>query len=289
MKESKIYGGVWRVVRFAVVAYLVVILMLVWMETQLVYPAPRYPVGEWDTAAALGWEDVYFKSADGTQLHGWYRDLGEPPQAHVLYCHGNGENVAFTGDYLASLARRNRLSIFVFDYRGYGRSEGAPHEAGILADADAAQQWLAARASIQPNEVVIMGRSLGGGVAVNLAARNGARGLIIQNTFTSMPDAAAYHYPWVPVRWLMRNRYDSLQQIARYHGPLLQSHGDRDTVVPFPLGQKLHAAAPGKKQFFISSGRNHNDGDPPEFREVLATFFKSLPPVGSPVTAAAER
>lgn len=293
MAQNKIYHGVWRVVRFALVAYLAVLLMLLWMETQLIYPAPRYPVGDWNNAAQFGWEDVHFQSADGTKLHGWYRAKFAEPQAVVLYCHGNGENVSYLGEYLAGLAERYQINIFAFDYRGYGRSGGSPHEVGILADGAAAQKWLADRAQIQPQDIVLMGRSLGGAVAIDLAAKNGARGLIIQNTFTSLPDAAAFHYPYVPVRWLMRNRYNSLERIASYSGPLLQSHGDRDSLVPFTLGKQLHAAAPGPKQFYVSQGLDHNNGDPEQYREVLGEFLKSLPaitaaPPTSGVNAAGE-
>ena len=281
MAQNKIYQEIWRVVRFALVTYLAVLLMLLWMETQLIYPAPRYPVGDWDTAEQFGWEDVHFASADGTKLHGWYRAKFADPRAVVLYCHGNGENVSYLGEYLAGLAERYQVNIFAFDYRGYGRSEGTPHELGILADGDAAQKWLAERAQIKPQEIVLMGRSLGGAVAIDLAARNGARALVIQNTFTSLPDAAAYHYPFVPVRWLMRNRYNSLARIATYAGPLLQSHGDRDSVVPFTLGQQLHAAATGQKQFYVGKGLDHDQGDPEQYREVLGEFLKSLPPTSS--------
>lgn len=281
MARRSMFQGVWRVVRFGLVSYLAVILMLLWMETQMIYPAPRYPVGDWDTAKQFGWEDVHLQSADGTQLHGWYRELNGPPQAYLLYCHGNGENVSYLGEYLAGLAERYRLSIFVFDYRGYGRSAGSPYEAGVLQDGDAAQKWLAERAKIKPQEVVLMGRSLGGAVAIDLAARNGARALIIQNTFTSLPDTAAHHYPWVPVRWLMRNRYNSLEQIAKYSGPLLQCHGDRDSVVPFALGQKLHAAASGPKQFYVSAGLDHNNGDPEAYRVILGDFLSALPPLST--------
>ncbi|WP_254508525.1 alpha/beta hydrolase [Anatilimnocola floriformis] len=275
----------WVMVRFFAVAYLTVILMLLWMETQLIYPAPQYPVGDWKSAKAHGWENVDFQSADGTQLNGWYHEV-QQPQAYLLYCHGNGENVSYLGEYLAGLSDRYQINIFAFDYRGYGRSQGSPHEKGILADGDAAQQWLAKRAKIKPNEVVLMGRSLGGGVAVDLAARNGARGLILQNTFTSLPDAAAFHYPIFPVRWLMRNRYNSVARITQYQGPLLQSHGDNDSVVPFELGKKLHAAAVGPKQFFVNKGLGHNDGDPKEYRELLGLFLKSLPPMSEPGAAA---
>jgi fermentation-respiration switch protein FrsA (DUF1100 family) len=279
MKQHTTWQGLYRIVRLAVVTYLAVILMLLWMENSLIYPAPKYPRGDWQAAKRLGWEEVDFQSADGTKLHGWYREAANPSQNYLLYCHGNGENIAFIGEYLAELSDTYDLNIFAFDYRGYGRSDGSPHEAGVLADAEAAHQWLVQRSGLSPNQLILMGRSLGGSVAIHLAARHGARGLIIQSTFTSLPDAAARLYPWAPVHWLMRNRYDSLSQMAKYDGPLLQSHGAADTLVPLDLGQKLHAAAKGPKKLLIYPGLNHNDPEPLKYGDELAAFLKSLPPV----------
>jgi hypothetical protein len=111
---------------------------------------------------------------------------------------------------------------------------------------------------VTPADVVLWGESLGGGVSVDLA-QDGARALILENTFTSIPDVAAHHYPWLPARLLMRNRYDSLKKIARYHGPLLQFHGDVDTIVPFEMGRKLFAAANQPKRFVTIAGADHND------------------------------
>lgn len=279
MQKRSLWQGLGRLVRFAVVAYLAVILMLLWMETSLIYPAPKYPQGDWQASKQQGWEEVDFQSADGTKLNGWYRETANPSQNYLLYCHGNGENIAYLGEYLADMSDLHDLNIFVFDYRGYGRSEGSPHEAGVLADAEAASQWLAKRAGLPANQLLLMGRSLGGGVAIDLASRNGARGLIVQNTFTSLPDAAARMYPWAPVRWLMRNRYESVTKLSQYDGPFLQSHGTADTLVPLDLGKKLHAAAKGPKKLLIYKGLNHNDVEPPEYGDELAAFLKSLPPV----------
>jgi uncharacterized protein len=208
-----------RGLKIAAVAYCLVLLVLLYLENMLVYPAPRYPEGDWQ-ATWLEHEDVSFNSADGTKLHGWYVEHPQP-KAVVLYCHGNGTHVAYIAEFLAEMRDEFQVSIFAFDYRGYGRSEGKPAEKGILDDAEAAQEWLAKRAGIEKQDVVLMGRSLGGGIALHLAAENGARGVILQNTFTSLHDAAASHYPWVPVRLLMKNRYDSLSRISRYSGPLV--------------------------------------------------------------------
>ena len=145
-----------RGLKIAAVAYCLVLLVLLYLENMLVYPAPRYPEGDWQ-ATWLEHEDVYFNSADGTKLHGWYIEHPQP-KAVVLYCHGNGTHVAYMAEFLAEMRDKFQVSIFAFDYRGYGRSEGKPAEKGILEDADAAQEWLAKRAGIETKDVVLMGR-----------------------------------------------------------------------------------------------------------------------------------
>ena len=261
-------------VRGAAAIYLVLLLVLLFLENSLLYPAPRYPEGDWE-ATWLEHEDVEFASADGTKLHGWFVEHPQP-RAVVLYAHGNGEHVAYLAPYLKELRDRQRVSVFAFDYRGYGRSEGVPSEAGILADGHAAQLWLAERTGKKPDELVLMGRSLGGGVVVDLAAKNGARGLILQNTFTSLPDAAARLYRWAPVRLLMKNRYDSLSKICNYSGPVLISHGTADELVPYELGQKLFEACPGRKEFFAIEGGGHNSLEKSDYDEALDKFLSSL-------------
>ncbi len=265
-----------RMVRWVALIYCVVLLLLLLLENTLLYPAPRYPEGDW-AAGYLPHEDVEFSSADGTKLHGWFVEH-DNPRAVLLYCHGNGDCVGYLGSYLKELHDRHQVSVFAFDYRGYGKSGGSPGEAGILADAHAAQTWLAQRTGKPPSDIVLMGRSLGGCIAVDLAAKNGARGLILQNTTTTIPDAAAYLYWFLPVRWLMRNRYDSLSKIGRYHGPVLMSHGTHDTLVPYALGQRLFAAIPSpKKQFISIEGAGHNDPEPHSYDGALSEFLASLP------------
>ena len=260
--------------RVAALSYLGIILVLLFLENSLVYPAPRYPEGDWE-ARHLPHEDVHFTSADGTKLHGWYVEHPQP-RAVLLYCHGNGEHVAYNDGLLAMLRDDFRVSVFAFDYRGYGRSEGKPFETGILEDAEAAQAWLAERAGIRQQDIVLMGRSIGGGVAVHLAAKNGARGLILESTFSSLPDAAARQFPWLPVGWLMKNRYDSVTKIAGYKGPLLMSHGDCDTLIPMELSRKLFDAAPGAKEFYCISGGDHNCAQPAEYYQKLDEFLEKI-------------
>jgi uncharacterized protein len=265
-----------RGLRTGLFVYIALLIVLLFLENRIIYPAPRYPEGDW-TASYLPHEDVFFESADGTQLHGWLVEHPRP-RAVVLYCHGNGNALGDLGAYLYQLHHNHELTIFAFDYRGYGKSEGSPSEAGILADGDAAQKWLAERLNVSADEIVLMGRSLGGAVAIDLAFRNGARGLILQNTFTSLPAAAARIYPWAPVNLLMRNRYESLSKIAHYRGPLLISHGEQDTLVPYDHGRALFDAAPGGPKTFIDLGGGHNDDESPEYYLTLDRFLAELPP-----------
>ena len=261
--------------RAGAIAYLLILLIMMWFETTLIFPRWAIAPGDWQPQG-FAYEDVWFTSSDGTRLHGWYF---ERPGAttYVLYCHGNGEDVAGLGEYMDTLRDRHGVSLFAFDFRGYGRSEGRPEEGGIIADACAAQQWLAQRAGVSTTDIVLWGRSIGGAIAVQVAADYGARGLILERTFTSLPDVAARHYWWLPVRLLMRNRFDSLRRIGAYHGPLLQSHGTADEIVPYELGQQLFAAAAATpKQFVTMPDVTHNGPNDEDYYTELQRFLEQL-------------
>lgn len=266
---------VWRLVRFVLLFYVGAVLLLLGFENSLVFFPTKYPGGEWQPHGFQP-EDAYFTAADGTKLHGWYVPV-EDPVAVVLFCHGNGGNLTHREDLMWAMQRYVGASVLVFDYRGYGRSEGSPSEQGVLSDARAARAWLAQRTGIAEKDVVLMGESLGGAVAVDLAANDGARALVLEDTFSSLPDVAAVHYPWLPVRWLMRSRLDSLAKISKYHGPLLMVHGDADSIVPYALGEKLFAAANEPKQWIREPDYDHNDPRSTEFLDQLKKFLSALP------------
>ena len=136
-------------------------------ETRFIFPAPKYPAGNW-RPKEFDFEDVDFAASDGTQLHGWYFPQRDA-RFHLLYCHGNADFVPRLGRYADALRRRFECSVFVFDYRGYGKSNGRPNESGILADSQAARDWLGKRTQTAASQIVIMGRSLGGAVAIDFA------------------------------------------------------------------------------------------------------------------------
>lgn len=226
------------------------------LELVLIYPQSVAP--SLTSQATAGGQQVWLETEDRQRLDARY--FAHPhPQAVVLYCHGNVGTVDKWSDLARRLSQQHRLSILVFDYRGYGRSTGMPNERGILRDAEAARNWLAAENGIEPGDIVLMGRSLGGAVAVDLAVNGGARGLILESTFSSLPDVAEQHAGWLLPEWNMTQRLNSAEKIQRYSGPVLQSHGTADGVIPLSVAQTLYKNAPGPKQFVVVPDGTHND------------------------------
>ncbi|HZZ29633.1 MAG TPA: alpha/beta hydrolase [Pirellulales bacterium] len=265
---------IWLVAGLLLIVYLVVIVAMMILENTLLFVASKYPDGDWNPSG-LKFEDAWFQATDGTRLHGWFVPC-EHPRGVALFSHGNAGNISHRADLLRELHHMG-LAVLAYDYRGYGRSSGSPNEAGILADGRAARKWLAQRELIPESEIVLMGESLGGAVSVQLAAESPARGLVIESSFNNLPAVAAVHYPYLPVKQLMRTQLDSAAAIGKYHGPLLQVHGDADTIVPIALGRKLFAAANEPKQFVVIHGGDHNDPRTPQFFQVLDKFLDALP------------
>lgn len=264
----------WRAVRVVVVAYLSILLLVMWLEESLIFFPSKFPAGDWDIAG-LPVENAEFTAADGTRLHGWY--ISHPqPTAQILFLHGNAGNVTDRVDALQRLYHDVEASVLILDYRGYGKSDGQPSEQGVLQDARAARAWLAKRAGVAESEVVLLGESLGGGVAVALAAELRPRALVLQSTFTSLPDMAAFHYPFLPAQWLMRSQLNSLATMQHCPAPLFQCHGTADEVVPFEQGERLFAASPAKRKDFVElpAGR-HNDWLPAHYYIRLREFLET--------------
>jgi fermentation-respiration switch protein FrsA (DUF1100 family) len=245
------------------------------LDELLLFHPSKYPNGDWKPKE-LKFEDVWFEAKDGRRLHGWYCPC-EKPRAVVLFAHGNAGNLSHRSSSMRYFQKELRVSSLFFDYRGYGRSEGVPTVEGALQDGRAARTALARRAEVKEAKVVLMGRSLGGAVVVQLAAEAAPRGLILECTFSSLRDVAEHHYP--KLSWLVpAKRLDSVAQLARYRGPLLQSHGDADKLVPYALGRKLFEAAKGGQARFVRiPGGDHNDPRSAEYLKALDRFVSELP------------
>jgi fermentation-respiration switch protein FrsA (DUF1100 family) len=243
------------------------------LEHLIVYQPAGAPPENWQPPG-LRYEDVYFESADGTRLHGWYCPVDEP-RAVILYMHGNGGNITYLWPDLRLLTERLQTTVLAFDYRGYGRSHGRPSEQGLLDDARAARRYLAERMGVVEHEIVLYGRSLGGGVAVDLAAKDGAKSLILESTFTSLPAVANSLLPLWPGA-LMINRFNSADKLGKYYGPLLIAHGDADEIIPFPQGERLFAVANEPKRFVQIAGGDHNWVPPEYYVAELDRFLTAL-------------
>jgi pimeloyl-ACP methyl ester carboxylesterase len=252
------------------------------VEQLFIYPQSVSPtLGKNDDA---GGRQVWVETESHHHLDARYFEHPNP-QAVVLYCHGNVGTVDKWALLAGRLSRMHRLSILVFDYPGYGRSSGIPGEHSIFQDAEAARQWLANENGIRPCDVVLMGRSLGGAVAVELAANGGARGLILESTFPSLPEVARSHAAWLLPEWNMTQRMNSVEKIRSYSGPLFQSHGAADRLIPLSLGKELFAAAPGPKRFIAVPEATHNHDHIRHCAAEREQFFRSLPPEGFGISA----
>jgi len=241
-------------------------------ELLLFFPT-KYPEGNW-APDNLQFQDEWFKAADETRLHGWYCRR-KNPRATILIFHGNAGNIATRAPWLSILQSKIRVSIFIFDYRGYGRSEGTPTVEGALQDARAARKKLCELAEIKESEMVLMGESLGGAIAVQLAAESSPRGLILQSTFSSLKDVADFHFP--RLSWLVpANKLDSLSKIGSYHGPLFQSHGTLDETVPLTSGEKLFEAANEPKELMRIPRADHNNWLTEDYLRRLDEFIKRV-------------
>ncbi|AXB77903.1 alpha/beta hydrolase [Novosphingobium sp. P6W] len=217
--------------------YLAFVLLLFAGQRALIYPAPKGPA-----TVPAGFEKVSLETADGLTLVAAWR-APAPGKRTILFFHGNGDSLPGAAMATRHLAASG-YGVLLADYRGYAGNPGTPTEAGLLQDGRAAVDFLARRGTAS-DAVVLMGASLGSGVAARMAAEHAPAALVLVSPFTSLPDAGAAALPWVPVRTLMRDRFDNLGAITRVRAPVLVLHASDDRVIPFRQGAALVAAAPG--------------------------------------------
>ena len=252
-------------------------LMLRWFEhSQVFRPSRNFDALPGSTG--LDWAEANFTATDGVKLNGWFFPAAtNSPRGELafLICHGNGGNISHRLGLVKSLHRLG-AAVLVFDYRGYGRSEGSPGETGTYLDAQAAHAWLVAR-GFAPSSVILLGESLGGGVASELVLRERTGGLVLQCTFTSIPDIGRELFPWLPVRTLSTIRYDTLARLPRVTVPVLVLHSRADTLIRFHHAERNFAAAREPKSFAEVAG-DHSDAiwEQPAYTRAMEQFLTEL-------------
>ncbi len=247
------------------------------------YPEPYRDGAKW--ALPERGEDVWFTASDDTRLHGWFvRAATETPQATLIYFHGNGGNLSYTG-WLGAVLSRRGFDVLLFDYRGYGRSGGSVSgEQGIYTDADAAYDYLLRERKVSPAHLVLYGQSLGTAAAVDLASRRECGALILESGLSSASDMAALLVPWLPrfMHRLTKNKFDSARKLPDVRCPVLVAHGERDELIPTAQGRTLYAAAREPKRLIIIPHAGHNDlvmTGGHAYLDALAQFIhESIPP-----------
>ncbi len=249
---------------------------LVACEDRIIYHPYKYPEGIWNPSSFdVQVEDVFFQSKDGTKLHGWYIPSANA-KATLLWFHGNAGNLTHRLENIKRLQHLN-LNIFIFDYRGYGKSEGKPDEAGIYQDSQAAYDFLIQEKKVAPlKDLFLFGRSLGGICAVEVASRNEAAGLILESVFTSAKDMAGKVFPLLPIGWVIRSRFSAIEKVPGLKLPKLFLHGTEDEIVPYKLGRKLYEAAAQPKEFYDIEGAGHNDTYEVGGREYFAALNRFI-------------
>ncbi len=248
-----------RMIGIAAAAALVfwtIALML--FEDKFIYFPEKYEKGAYDQASSIpNLRDCWVTSKDGVKLHGWFAPA-ESAKATLVISHGNGGNISHRYLLMRSLLR-HKLNVLMYDYRGYGRSEGTPSEEGIYKDGRAFFDYAATLPEVNPKRIILWGTSLGGAVATEVAAQCPAAGLILESTFSSGKDVARILYPFLPVGLFMQSKFNSIDKIKTLHLPVLVMHGSHDEILPIALGRRLFAAANDPKEFYEIAGAGHND------------------------------
>ncbi len=255
-RRRKVVVSIRRLFVVALATYLGVCVFVNLLQTRLIY----FPTRAYDRTPAdvgLSYENLTLNTEDGVRVAAWY--VAHPrAKGSILFCHGNAGNIS---DRLVALQSLHQLgyNVLALDYRGYGRSEGRPGEAGTYRDAEAAWRYLVDDLSQPADRVVLFGESLGGAVVIELASRHDPGALVVESTFTSLVDIGRLHYPLLPVGWILRHRYESISRVASIRCPKLFIHARDDELIPIANARKLFAAAQDPKEFLETPG-GHNTG-----------------------------
>lgn len=258
---------------YVALVYVAILVFLLLLEDFFLY-GPREAELDKPPAGVVV-EDLDLADRRGERIHAWWSKATDwkPEQGAVLICHGNGGNLSHRVRQMAHWINEVGVAALIFDYPGYGKSSGVPSEDGCYAAGEAAYHWLLVGAKVPGERIILYGGSLGGGIATDLASQQSHRALALVSAFTSFPDMAQTQYPWLPGRWLVRNRYDNLAKITHCHGPVFIAHSPQDGLIPYGQAEHLYTAAPGPKRLFKMPGAPHNDSPLDSFYTALRAFL----------------
>ena len=254
----ELLARIWKFARFPLFAYLLLMALIFFMQSRMLYfPYKEHALDP--TRAGMSFEDLMLKTADGVRVSAWFVPVrkGERASAAVIVCHGNAGNISHRLDTI-QIFNRLGLDVLIFDYRGYGKSEGSPDEKGTYEDARAAWRFLREK-GYGSEKIVVFGRSLGGAIASRLAREVGPAALIVESSFTSVPDLASEIYWYFPVRLLSRFEYPTAKNLSIVKAPVLVIHSREDNLIPFAHGERNFASAKEPKTFLPIRG-DHNEG-----------------------------
>ena len=267
----------------AVIVYAMVVGILWFMQDTMLYHRSAGAPMLNDPMLLPKREIVCLTTADGLNLRSWYFKPARADLPTVVFFHGNAGDI---GNHLpfAKFLIEAGYGLLALEYRGYGGNPGTPREAGLIADGRAAFAFLNAQ-GVPDSGIVLYGESLGTGIAVQLAAEHQVRAVILRSPYTSIAEVAAIQLPYIPARWLVRDRFDSLSVIGLNKAPLFIFHGANDMLIPIALGRELFEAAPEPKTWLTVEGVGHNDVQTPEAERAMLDFLAQLPPTApAPVT-----
>lgn len=289
----------YRLTRLILICYVGLLVALVLLESYLVYPGAfignrgitadvaarsSFPKELGEPSSKLSNEQSHltvltYDAPDGAEINGL---LVERPDCKrtVLFFHGNGQHAAWMGDWATRLSDHLQANVLLAEYRGYGDDWGTPNESSLVEDAFAAHDAIKSRYGLSDSQIILYGRSLGGGCAAAVASERGAQVLVLERTFDRLVDVAAAKYPVFPIRMLMRNEFDSIKRLSGYEGPVFQIHGTTDTLIPIGHGRRLHESLTSENKTFQEiPGLGHNDRLPHDVFSKLKRFIDREAPV----------
>ena len=269
-----------RIATFALALYVLHLAVLLWFEYRLAFPGWTFNKRWVGPPADIVVEDLALDTSDGNTIQAWWLPPPgwTPAQGALIYSHGNGENLSNCGGHLRRWRDELNTGVIGYDYPGFANSTGKPNEASCYAAAEAAFAWLVNEKNVAARDIIVVGQSMGGAMATELASRHECRMLITAGTYTSFPDMAANRFPWIPGRYLVRLQFDNIGKVANMRTPVFITHGTADHVVPFAHGERLYEAAHEPKRWYPMPGHPHSHPDTKGFYDAVREFLAETRP-----------